>query len=162
MDFANAGISKEESVDTVVKNSARNDTRDGDDDEEEKRDETARGKDDAVENKGKERKRKNADGDGPSVKLMKLDNMQGEDARSKAGKSSNGETTSVENSSALTEGKKNGRKERKKLGFDRTRPGKHNRPNDGQMMSLNAERLRTYGLNAKKFKNKLKYGNKKF
>lgn len=41
--------------------------------------------------------------------------------------------------------------------------GKRGTP-DGvdSMMSLDAERLRTYGINAKKFKNKLKYGKKKF
>lgn len=36
------------------------------------------------------------------------------------------------------------------------------RPGDDSMMFLDAERLKTYGINAKKLKNKLKYGKKRF
>lgn len=45
--------------------------------------------------------------------------------------------------------------------FNQMNTGKRKSDYDDSTMSLNAERLKTYGINAKKLRNKLKYGNKK-
>lgn len=66
------------------------------------------------------------------------------------------ETPSVDKSAVSRKKKKNSKLSKVK------KAGKHRPDGVDSMMSLNAERLKMYGINAKKFKNKLKYGNKKF
>lgn len=153
MDSTNTDtVSKKSNVDThAEKNNVQNDTRDSNSNE--KQDNMVQGKDKT--NKIKKQKRKNlskADDDVPNVKKIKI-NAKNEDSPTKA-KKGDKKVALVKKST-----EKKSKKEKKKLRFDQTKSGQLNVE---QIMSLNAERLKTYGLNAKKFKNKLKYGNKKF
>ncbi|XP_029159954.1 protein KRI1 homolog [Nylanderia fulva] len=109
----------------------------------------------------KNEKRKNklrADDDTPSLKKMKLDKVKKEDSQIETDNfvkaKNNGKKTSFSMEKSTTSQKKNK--------FNKTKTGKRKSDNDDPVMSLEAERLKTYGISAKKFKNKLKYGNKKF
>lgn len=104
-----------------------------DDKKEDEKNKDAQEKD--IINKSKKQKRMNKlkdDDDVSSCKKMKLDNAAGQ--------------------------KKN---KNKNSQFNQINTGKRKSDYDDPTMSLNAERLKTYGINAKKLKNKLKYGNKK-
>lgn len=112
-------------------------------------------------NKSEQQKRKNklTDGDDPISKKMKTDNTAKEDLQIKA----NINNIKVENNNkklvAINKslGKKKNKNRNSQFNQLNTRKRK---PDYDPTMSLNAERLKTYGINAKKLKNKLKYGNK--
>lgn len=118
-------------------------------------------------NNSNKRKRKNklkVDGDSPRPKMIKTDDVK-ESSPVKADKKiekDNEKTVSMDKT-VVNKRKKNKMKEMRKLQFNKLKSDKHksSRDNIDPIMSLNAERLKTYGINAKKFKNKLKYGKKK-
>lgn len=96
----------------------------------------------------------------PKIQDAKSDNSTMEACNIKVEKN-NEKIAFVERSTATP--KQNKKKEKKKLQINKMKNRKH-QPNSEsvqQLMSLDTARLKTYGLNAKKFKNKLKYGNRK-
>lgn len=110
-------------------------------------------------NENEKQKRKNklrADDDRSSPKKMKLDK-----ARKEAPQIETDNVIKVENNGKMASlsVEKSTIAQKK---FNKTKTGKRKSDNDDPMMSLEAERLKTYGISVKKFKNKLKYGNKKF
>lgn len=113
-------------------------------------------------NKSEQQKRKNklTDGDDPISKKMKTDNTANEDLQIKA----NINNIKVENNNKklVAINKSPGKKKNKNRNsqFNQMNTRKRKPDYDDPTMSLNAERLKTYGINAKKLKNKLKYGNK--
>lgn len=121
----------------------------------------------SIVNNSNKRKRKNklkVDGDSPRPKMIKTDDVK-ESSPVKADKKiekDNEKTVSMDKT-VVNKRKKNKMKEMRKLQFNKLKSDKHksSRDNIDPIMSLNAERLKTYGINAKKFKNKLKYGKKK-
>lgn len=114
-------------------------------------------------NKSKKQKRKNelkANGDSPISKKIKTDNATKEDSQVKADtnniKVENNEKVIATNKSAGQKKNKNKNSQFKRMNTRKRKPDY-----DDPTIFLNAERLKTYGINAKKLKNKLKYGNKK-
>lgn len=118
-----------------------------------------------VANKNEKRKRENKlrDDNSPNPKKMKTDKAGREDSRIETDNVSikvenNGKITPLSTEKSTIARKKN---KNKNSQLNKTKTGKRKPNNDDPMMSLGAERLKAYGINAKKFKNKLKYGNKK-
>ncbi|XP_070160841.1 protein KRI1 homolog [Polyergus mexicanus] len=118
-----------------------------------------------VVNKNEKRKRENKlrDDNRPNPKKIKTDKAGREDSRIETDNVSingknNGKITSLSTEKSIIARKKNKSKNSR---LNKTKTGKRKPNNDDPMMSLGAERLKAYGINAKKFKNKLKYGNKK-
>lgn len=120
----------------------------------------------SIVNNSNKRKRKNelkVDGDSPRTKMIKTDDVK-ESLPVKADKKiekDNEKTVSMDKT--VVNKRKNKMKEMRKLQFNKLKSDKHksSRDNIDPIMSLNADRLKIYGINAKKFKNKLKYGKKK-
>lgn len=103
---------------------------------------------------------------GPRLKKIKMDNVK-ERSQIKVDnkiEKNNKETAPVDKTAVIPQEKRNKTKEKRKLQLDKVKSNKResNNGNTDPIMSLNIERLKTYGINAKKFKNKLKYGKKKF
>ena len=89
---------------------------------------------------------------------MKIDNATKEDSQIKT------ETNIKENNDEEIINKSASRKKmknNKSSQFNQINTGKRKPGYDDPTMSLNADRLKIYGINAKKLKNKLKYSNKK-
>lgn len=125
-------VSKEKSMD-ITENDVQNNLHNSDDKKEDEKNKDAQKKD--TINKSKKQKRKNklkTDDDVSSFKKIKIDNTA--DQKKKKNKNSQ---------------------------FNQINTGKRKLDHDDPTMSLDAKRLKTYGINAKKLRNKLKYGNKK-
>lgn len=116
-------------------------------------------------NKSKKRKNKlKADGDNSISKKMKIDNALREDSQIKADTNNikvenNNEkmvlTTGpsrLNNEKIVTVNKSVGQKKNRRSQFNQMNIGKRKSDYDDPTMSLNAERLKTYGINAKKLK----------
>jgi len=153
-------VSKEKNM-HITENGIQNNLHKKDDKEEDEKNKDAQEKN--VVNKNKKRKQKNnlkTDGNVPISKKMKTDNIVKEDSQIKTDinniKVENNEKMIAINKSADQKKNKNSSSK-----FNKINTGKRKLDYDDPMMSLNAERLKTYGINAKKLKNKLKYGNKK-
>ncbi|KYM95390.1 PREDICTED: protein KRI1 homolog [Cyphomyrmex costatus] len=129
-----------------------------------------------IVNKNEKQKRKNnlkVNSDAPISKKIKMDNITKEDPLIKTENNiENNNKNKVEiNNKIKTENinkkvaidkftsKKKNKNRNSQFNQMNTRKRKSNY--DDPTMSLNAERLKTYGINAKKLKNKLKYGNKR-
>lgn len=148
---------KEKIVHTIENNVQNSNNKD----ERKKDEKNKEAQEENIVNKSKKKKRKNnlqADGDVSISKKMKTDNAVKESSQIKM----NIDNIKVENSNEKTiaNGKSAGRKKNKNNN-SHMNTKKHKPDYNDPMMSLNAERLKTYGINAKKLKNKLKYGNKK-
>ncbi|XP_032674778.1 protein KRI1 homolog isoform X2 [Odontomachus brunneus] len=120
-------------------------------------------------NKSNEKKRKNksrVDSNSSKLKKIKTDNIKKESLQIKVDNKieKNNEETAPVGKTVVIQKRKNKTKEKSKLQLNKVKRNKNKSNNDNinSMMSLNVERLKTYGINAKKFKNKLKYGKKKF
>lgn len=113
-------------------------------------------------NKSKKQKRKNKlkTDDEPISKKMKIDDTGKEDSRIKT----NTNNIKVENNNeklvAINKFARQKKNKNRNSQFNQMNTG-NRKPDYDPTMSLNPERLKTYGINAKKLKNKLKYGNKK-
>lgn len=116
-----------------------------------------------ITNKSKKQKRKNKlkTDDEPISKKMKIDDTGKEDSRIKT----NTNNIKVENNNeklvAINKFARQKKNKNKNSQFNQMIIGNRKPDYDDPTMSLNPERLKTYGINAKKLKNKLKYGNKK-
>lgn len=117
----------------------------------------------SIVNKSNKQKRKNnvkVDDDVPVSKKIKTDSTVKEDSQIK----SDVNNIKIENNEKMMAMDKSaGKKKNKKSSsqFNQKNSGKRKPDYDDPTISLNAERLKTYGINAKKLKNKLKYCNKK-
>lgn len=159
-------VSKEKIM-HVTENSVQNnlDSKDDKDDKgENEKNKNAQEK--IVANKSKKQKRKNnlkSDGDAPISKKIKIENTSEKDSQTKTDinnieiKNNNEKVVAVNKFAGQQKKKKKNRNSQ----FNQMNTGKNKLNYDDPTMSLNAERLKTYGINAKKLKNKLKYGNKK-
>ncbi|KAL6267766.1 hypothetical protein P5V15_000835 [Pogonomyrmex californicus] len=140
----------------TTENNTQNNSYNNKDDKEEEKDMQEKN----IINKSKKQKRKNkseTDGDAPFSKKMKIDHAEKEKSQIKADinikvENNNEKITSIEKSIKSRKKKKNKNSQ--------VNTEKHKTDYD-DLMSLNAKRLKTYGINPKKLKNKLKYGNKK-
>lgn len=129
-----------------------------------------------IVNKNKKQKRVNeVNSDAPISKKVKIDNTTTEDSQIKMDVINNIENNNKNkteiNNKIKTEnnnkkiaidkftGKRKNKNRRSQ--FNQMNTGRCKPNYDDPMMSLNTERLKTYGINAKKLKNKLKYGNKR-
>lgn len=111
-------------------------------------------------NKNKKRKDKlEADDDDPISKKRKIDNTAKEDFQVKA--DTNNIKVENNNEKAIDKSVDQKKKKNRRSQFNQINTGKHKSDYDDPTISLNAERLKTYGINPKKLKNKLKYGNKR-
>ncbi|XP_011873109.1 PREDICTED: protein KRI1 homolog [Vollenhovia emeryi] len=155
-------VSKEESMYTT-KDGVQNNLHNDDDRKEDVKNKDAQEQN--TINMSKKRKRKNklkkADSDDPISKKMKTDNAIKKDSQMKAA----GNNIKIENNNekVVAIKKSAGQKKNKNRSsqFNQTNTGKRKQDYDDPILSLNAERLKTYGINAKKLKNKLKYSHKK-
>lgn len=114
-------------------------------------------------NEGNVRKRKNKLGvvsDGPRPKKVKTERKVSSRAKEDQVGKDNEEMALVRKTAFIPK-ERNKWKKNRKLQLNEDKRGK-SKSTDPVMMSLNAERLKMYGINAKKFKNKLKYGKKKY
>ncbi|XP_014489220.1 PREDICTED: protein KRI1 homolog [Dinoponera quadriceps] len=142
-----------------TQNNARNIKNDADQDENTREKNVAN-----KSNKWKRKEKLNVDSDSPRPKKVKVDNIKkGSSWVQMDNKIEKGnvETASVDKTALAR--KKRDRSNKRKLQFNKVKSGKCRLNSDSTdlMMSLNAERLKSYGINAKKFKNKLKYGKRK-
>lgn len=125
-----------------------------------KEEEQKNGQEKNIIHKSKKQKRKDklkADDDAPISKKIKIDNVAKEDSQIKI------DTNNIKENNEKIIDKSASRKKNKNKSsqFHQINTGKRKPDYDDPTMSLNAERLKIYGINAKKLKNKLKYGNKK-
>lgn len=143
----------------IAENNAQNNSHGSKNDEKDERKKN-------VVNKDEKQKRENklrTDNDRPSLKKMKTDKARREDPRIETDNvikvENNGKIASLFTEKSTLARKKN---KSRNPQLNKTKTGKRKSDTDDPMMFLEAERLKTYGISAKKLKNKLKYGNKKF
>jgi len=165
-------IPKEENI-NITKSDMQNNSCDSKNDE--KQGEDLEGK--IVMNKRKRKNKLKTDEDGSVPKKIKINDAENENSHlndvkikiendvqiEKDKKKIN--DTKIKNKNEMPSVEKYTISKKKKKDFKLNKGrkvGKHRQDDVDSMMSLDAERLKTYGINAKKFKNKLKYGNKKF
>ncbi|XP_012539733.1 protein KRI1 homolog [Monomorium pharaonis] len=163
-------VSKEKAM-NIVKNHCHNNNKDNRKEDEQNKDgqdknivhdnkkKDKQNKDEQDKNighKSKKQKRKNklkTDDNTPISKKIKIDSGTKEDCQIKT------DTNNIKENEKIN--KSAGRKKNKNKNIQYNQTGKRKPDYDDPMMSLNAERLKMYGINAKKLKNKLKYSNNK-
>lgn len=152
--LSNTSSVSKEKIMNIAENNLQNNSHGSKNDEKDKQKKN-------VVNKHERQKRKNklrADDDKPSPKKMKFDKTRKEPSQIETDNiikiKNNGKITSLSAEKSTIAQKKNK--------FNKAKTGKRKSDNDDPTMFLEAERLKTYGISVKKFKNKLKYGNKKF
>lgn len=155
---ANADMIFKEKIVDVAEGNSQNNSHDSKDDEEQ----GTSAQEKIVVNQNKKQKRHvtKVDDDAVSLKKPKINDAKNDDTTVETHnikiEKNIEEITFVKTSTAVQK-KKN---KKKKLESNKMKNEKH-KPNSEsvhQLMSLDAARLKTYGINAKKFKNKLKYG----
>lgn len=104
------------------------------------------------------------DSDRSCPKKMKIDKAERKDSQIETNNVSinvenNGKIASFSAEKSTIARKKN---KNKNSQLNKTKTNKRKLDNDNPIMFLEAKRLKSYGINAKKLKNKLKYSNKKF
>lgn len=160
--FINTDNVSKKKIMNIAENNAENNSHSNKNDERDAQDKN-------VVNKNEKRKRENKlrdDGnspDGNNPKKMKTHKAGREDSRIKTDNvninvENNGKIASLSAEKSTIVRKKN---KNKNSQLNKAKIGKRKSNNDDPMMSLGTERLKAYGISAKKFKNKLKYGNKK-
>ncbi|KAL6444062.1 hypothetical protein ACFW04_001781 [Cataglyphis niger] len=159
--FINTDNVSKKKIMNIAENNAENDSHGNKNDERDAQDKN-------VVNKNEKRKRENIlrdDNipDGNKPKKMKTDKAGREDSRIKTDNvninvENNGKIASLSTEKSIIVRKKN---KNKNCQLNKAKIGKRKSNNDDPIMSLGTERLKAYGISAKKFKNKLKYGNKK-
>jgi hypothetical protein len=167
-------IPKEENI-NITESDMQNNSCDSKNDERQGEDKDLEGK--IVINKSKRKNKLKTDDEGSVPKKIKINDAENEDSQPNDIKIKIKKDVEVEkNKKKISDTKiknKNkmpsaenctiSKKKKKDLKLNKGRKvGKHKQDDVDSMMSLDAERLKMYGINAKKFKNKLKYGNKKF
>ncbi|KAG5326079.1 KRI1 protein, partial [Acromyrmex heyeri] len=173
----NAGIVSREKIMHVTENDIQNNLHNKDESGKEEKNEDTQEKN--IVNKNKKQKRKNnlkVNSDAPISKKMKIDNTTTEDSQIKMdinnieNNNKNKDVVEINNKIKAENNNKKvaidkftgNRKNRNKSSqFNQMNTGRRKPNHNDPTMSLNAERLKTYGINAKKLKNKLKYGNKR-
>ncbi|XP_072753861.1 protein KRI1 homolog [Anoplolepis gracilipes] len=160
VNFINTDSTSKEKIMNIAENNAQDNSHNSKNDEKDVQKKN-------VANKNEKRKREDKlqdDGDRPSPKKAKTDKVEQEDSKIEMDNvnidiKSNGKIASF-SAEKFTIARKKNRKKNSQL--NKRKSGKCKPANNNPLMFLEAERLKTYGINAKKFKNKLKYGNKKF
>ncbi|XP_050445037.1 protein KRI1 homolog [Cataglyphis hispanica] len=160
--FINTDNISKKKIMNIAENNAENNSHGNKNDERDAQDKN-------VVNKNEKRKRENKlrdddnRPDGNKPKKMKTDKAGREDSRIKTDNvniniENNGKIASLSAEKSTNVRKKN---KNNNSQLNKAKIGKRKSNNDDPMMSLGTERLKAYGISAKKFKNKLKYDNKK-